>query len=72
MYSIYAVLRDKKGLTDYAVAAKTGIKESTFYDWRQRSEKDPKTKMSVGNLKKLAVFFGVPIEYFLDDSEAIP
>lgn len=54
-------LRDSLGVTDYRVASDTGIPKSTFSDWKSgRSE--PK----VDKLQKLANYFGVSIEYFLE------
>ena len=60
MYEKYETLRDEKGVTDYRVAADTGITESTFTDW-----KSGRSKPKVDKLKILADYFGVPIEYFL-------
>ena len=70
MYSIYANLRDSKGLTDNAVAVAVGITQSTIYDWKQRANKNPDAKLSIDNLKKIADYFGVSIEYFLEEQEA--
>lgn len=60
MYEKYETLRDEKGITDYRVAADTGITKSTFTDW-----KSGRSKPKVDKLKILADYFGVPIEYFL-------
>lgn len=61
MYDVYVKLRDARGVTDYKVAKETNIPPSTFSDWRAgRSE--PK----VGKLMKLAKYFDVPIETFLE------
>lgn len=67
MYSRYSILRDERGYTDYAVIKATGIKESTFYDWRQRSKENPQTRLSVDSLAKIAKLFGVAIEDFLEE-----
>lgn len=62
MYEKYVKLRDEKHVTDYRVALDTGITRSTFADWKTgRSE--PK----IDKLKKIADYFGVPIEYFLEE-----
>nr|DAN96904.1 MAG TPA: Repressor protein CI [Caudoviricetes sp.] len=61
MYEKYETLRDEKGITDYRVAADTGITKSTFTDW-----KSGRSKPKVDKLKILADYFGVPIEYFLE------
>jgi transcriptional regulator with XRE-family HTH domain len=61
LYKKYVQLRDSLGVTDYRVASDTGIPKSTFSDWKSgRSE--PK----VDKLQKLANYFGVSIEYFLE------
>ena len=54
MYSKYAELRDKAGLNDLQVAKKTGIPQSTIYDWKQRAAKDPLAGISAINLSKIA------------------
>ncbi len=61
MYEKYVKLRDSKGVTDAIVSRATSISKSTFTDWKTgRSE--PKVR----KLKKLADYFGVSIESFLD------
>ena len=67
MYERYAKLRDEKKMNDLNVAEATGIPSSTIYDWRQRSAENPKAKLSVDNLARIAAFFGVSIEYFIAD-----
>ena len=61
MYNKYAALRDKEGVTDYAVAKGTGINASTFTDW-----KAGRSQPKLDKLVKIAAFFDVPIEYFID------
>lgn len=63
MYEKYAILRDEKKVTDYKVAVDTGITKSTFTDW-----KNGRSNPKVDKLKKLADYFGVSIEYFLEDA----
>ena len=60
MYLRYVELRDSKGLSDYRVAADTGITASTFSEWKS-GRSNPK----VEKLIVLAKYFGVPIEYFV-------
>lgn len=62
MYKKYLELRDKRGVTDYKVALDTGIPQSTFTDW-----KSGRSKPKVDKLKILANYFGVTIEYFLEE-----
>lgn len=61
MYKRYAELRDKKGVTDYKVSKETGISKSSFSEW-----KSGRSKPKADKLKKIADYFGVAIEYFLE------
>lgn len=61
-YKKYVLLRDKNEVTDYQVAKDTGITKSTFTDWKS-GRSNPK----INKIKRLADYFGVPIEYFLED-----
>jgi len=64
-YRKFEDLLKSNGATVYRVSKETGIPASTFTDWKNgRSE--PKAE----KLKKLAAFFDVSLEYFLDG--AIP
>ena len=62
MYERYVEIRDSKNLTDYRVSGDTGITKSTFSDW-----KSGRSKPKLDKPKILADYFGVPIEYFLED-----
>ncbi len=62
MYQKYVELRDAKGLSDYAVAAATGITASTFTDW-----KTGRSKPKLEKLAKIAAFFEVPIDSFIKE-----
>lgn len=62
MYSKFAELLKKNGKLPSQVANDTGIDPSCFSDW-----KSGKSKPKVDKLKKLADYFGVTIEYFLED-----
>lgn len=64
VYARYEALRDKKGLTDYAVAKDCQIGRSTFADWKAgrsipRAEK----------LAKIAAYFGVSLEELYNGAE---
>lgn len=63
MYEKYVSLRDKQNVTDYRVSIDTGITKSTFTDW-----KTGRSKPKIDKIKILADYFGVTIEYFLEDS----
>lgn len=64
MYHIYEKLRDARGVTDYRVAKETGLSSSTLADW-----KTGRHEPSLETLRKLAKFFGVTIDYFVNGGE---
>lgn len=61
IYKKYEKLRDNRGVTDYRVAEDADVTRSTFSDWRS-GRSYPKFE----KLQKIAAYFGVPIEYFLE------
>lgn len=61
-YEKYTLLRDNRNLTDYRISKDTGITKSTFTDWKT-GRSNPK----IDKIKILADYFGVPIEYFLEE-----
>ena len=61
MYERYVELRDRKGMTDAAVAQASGITPSTFSDWKSGRSK-PKTE----KLMKIATVLEVPLEAFFE------
>lgn len=64
VYEKFAILLDKTEKTAYQVSKDTGIAQSVLSDWK-RGRSSPKVK----KLKILADYFGVSIEFFLDDGE---
>ena len=66
MYQKYAELRDKLGLTDYAVSKYTGISTSTLTCWKKGKYKPKFDKLLI-----LAKYFGVPVEYFAEDEKEV-
>lgn len=62
MYKKYLALLDKTHKTSYQVAKDTGIAQSVLSDW-----KTGRSKPKVDKLKILADYFGVNIEYFLEN-----
>lgn len=62
MYKKFDALLSKTNKTIYRVASDTGIATATLYDWR-----DGKSAPKVDKLKILADYFGVSIEYFLEE-----
>lgn len=61
MYEKYLKLRKEKGVTDYRVSIDTGITKSTFSDW-----KSGRSTPKIDKLQKIADYFGVDIQYFLE------
>ena len=66
MYNKFVELLNKKGVTTYRVAKDTGIPAPVFSEWK-RGKSNPK----VDKLKILADYFGVSVEYFLEDTTQI-
>lgn len=62
MYKQFEKLIKKHGTTIYGVVKATGIPQTTLYEWKS-GRSTPKIK----TLKILADYFGVPIEYFLEE-----
>ncbi len=61
MYKRYSEARDRAGVTDYEVAKQTGVSTSTLTNWKY-GRYTPKAD----KLKKIADYFNLPIEYFLE------
>lgn len=61
MYSKFAELIEKKGVTAYKVSKDTKIPANTFTDW-----KNGRSKPKFDKLLILAKYFGVPVEYFAE------
>ena len=64
MYEKFAALLEKTNKTAYQVSKDTGIAENIFSYW-----KSGRSKPKVDKLKILADYFGVSIEYFLEEKE---
>ena len=62
MYKKYLELKEKTGVTDYEVAKKTDVSTSTHTNWKY-GRYTPKTD----KVKKLADYFGVPLETLLEE-----
>lgn len=65
MYNKFVELLNKKGVTAYRVAKDTGISATVFSEWK-KGKSNPKTD----KLKILADYFGVTVDYFLEDTTA--
>lgn len=61
MYKKFAFLLGETNKTAYQVSKDTGIAQSVLSDWK-RGRSTPKAD----KLKKLADYFGKPIEFFLE------
>lgn len=61
MYEKYAELRDRLAVTDYEVSKQTNVSTSTLTNWKY-GRYTPK----LDKLKKLADYFHVSLEYFLE------
>ena len=64
MYKIYQKLLDKKGLKNSDVSRATGISNMTLSDWK-RGKTKPKTE----NIRKIADFLGVSVDYIMTGKE---
>lgn len=64
MYEKFAKLLEERGVTAYRVGKETGLSTVVFSEW-----KSGKSKPKVDKLKRLADYFGVSIEYFLEEKE---
>lgn len=66
MYEKFVALLQQKNVTAYRVSKDTGIPANTFTDW-----KNGRSKPKVDKLAALAKYFGVSIEYFLEDEKEV-
>ena len=64
MYEVFEQLLQKYGITAYKASKDTGITQSTLSDWK-RGRSTPKTD----NMKKIADYFGVSVEYLMTGIE---
>ncbi len=62
MYKKFAELLGKTNKTAYQVSKDTGIAQSVLSDW-----KNGRSKPKVDKIKIIADYFGVSIDYFLDE-----
>lgn len=66
MYEIFEQLLQKYGISAYKVAKETGVTQSTLSDWK-RGRSTPKSE----NMKKIADFFGVTVDYIMTGNKSI-
>lgn len=69
MYLKYIELRDAAGISDYKVAKETGLSTAQLSCWKKNYETNGKEGYNpkVDKLQKIAKYFNVPIEYFLEN-----
>lgn len=60
-YTVYTILRDEAGLTDYKVSKSTGISTAVLAQWKRGDY-----NLKIEKLQKLASFFAVPVGSFYD------
>lgn len=58
MYEIFEQLLQKHGVTPYKVSKETGVTQTSLSNWKN-GRNSPSTK----NLKKIADYFNVPLDY---------
>lgn len=62
MYEKIQTLLDKQGITAYRLSKETKIPYTCLVDWKQG-----RSKPKADKLLKLANYFNVPIEFFLEE-----
>lgn len=62
MYEKFARLLEERNITAYQVSKDTGIATATLTEWKNNTYKPKVDKLMV-----LAKYFGVPLDYFLED-----
>ena len=65
MYEIFEQLLQQQGISAYKVDKETGVTQSTLSDWK-RGRSTPKSE----NMKKLANYFGVSIDYLMTGKDS--
>lgn len=65
MYDIFEQLLQERGITAYKVSKETGVTQSTLSDWK-RGRSTPKTD----NMKKIADYLGVTVDYLMTGEES--
>ena len=64
MYEKFRQLLEERGITAYRVAKDTGLTPTVFYDW-----KSGKSNPKFDKLLVIAKYFGVPVEYFVEEQK---
>ena len=61
MYKDFKKICEERGVTPYRVSKDTGVSTSTLSEW-----KNGKYTPKIDKLQKIADYFGVKVEYFLN------
>lgn len=64
MYEIFDKLLKERDITAYRVSVDTGVSQSSLSDW-----KTGKSKPKYENMKKIADYFGVSVEYLNGEAD---
>ena len=62
LYKKFEALLNEKGITCYKVSKETGISTATLSDWKSGRSKPKAEKLLI-----LSKYFGVPMEYFMEE-----
>ena len=66
-YKAFEKLKEARGVSSYRVAKETGIRQTTLSDW-----KVGRIRCSLAVAKKLADYFGVPVDTFAGSGAPVP
>lgn len=64
MYEVFEQLLQKNGISAYLVSKETGVTQTALSNWKS-GRSTPKTE----NMKKLADYFGVSVDYLMTGEE---
>ena len=67
MYQKFVDLLNEHNTTTYQVCNATGVRQTTISMWKKRAETDRKATINIFDLKKIADYFKVSVDYFLED-----
>ena len=64
MYQKFVDLLNEHNTTTYQVCNATGVSQTTISMWKKRAETDSKATINIFDLKKIADYFKVSVDYF--------
>lgn len=68
LYKMISELRESQGISDAELARRTGVRHGLLSDLKKNEDQELKPE----NLKKIANYFKVPLDYFFESSELSP